>query len=609
MIIIIVYVLLAMHYVPIIEPVMDEGTYLLKGKWYWENIYQPFQEKGPLTNKPPLSFYSLGISQILFSRGLESGRYFAVFLGAILLIGQWLTVKRLAGTWWAAASIALYTISPAWIIYYSRAMTQVVTSLLIAWSLYFVLGEDRKQSQLIIGAILAAMVVMVRQNLLPLFMFTLLYILWENGLKKSIVPIFSGLIVFIGFNAIYWPEIYLHIWQPFLPNFFNEIVIDIFRLDSLTGNLGTANLIKKYDLIYELQVLFDGVRYFFIPIMASIIVFIILPIKNLLTIRRYRKVLYLAFNFVFLSIIHYFFAMYENNVLYSFPAYFAFYLPLGTILLPLLSKDIIEFNNKKKETVLILTVILTCTGIGLSLYREIAPYFMNIHLPSFRQRTLFHGPYMLWDVLLNRYNISIRLQEFIIPTCVGLIAGVMIIFWGKVIQRIITHAKGKSLPYGRILIIFIFFLSILITPTFILAGHNSIETCPNSNIPKIYEKAAEDLRSVIPSNSLVYLEGPTPVLFMYLPDIKIFPAQLNMQFNFRDGGDLATIENMSYWNDELAQRWIEESDFLFLDQATYESRFLNLSSELQNDFLKIPNHLTLDPCNTQYTIVILKRTT
>jgi hypothetical protein len=34
-----------MHYVPIIEPVMDEGTYLLKGKWYWENTYQPFQEK------------------------------------------------------------------------------------------------------------------------------------------------------------------------------------------------------------------------------------------------------------------------------------------------------------------------------------------------------------------------------------------------------------------------------------------------------------------------------------------------------------------------------------------------------------------------------------
>jgi uncharacterized BrkB/YihY/UPF0761 family membrane protein len=66
--------------------------------------------------------------------------------------------------------------SPSWIIYYSRAMTQVVTSLLIVWSLYFLLGEDRKQSQLIIGAILAALVVMVRQNLLPLFVFTLLYI-------------------------------------------------------------------------------------------------------------------------------------------------------------------------------------------------------------------------------------------------------------------------------------------------------------------------------------------------------------------------------------------------------------------------------------------------
>jgi hypothetical protein len=30
-------------------------------------------------------------------------------------------------------------------------------------------------------------------------------------------------------------------------------------------------------------------------------------------------------------------------------------------------------------------------------------------------------------------------------------------------------------------------------------------------------------------------------------------------------------EKRGYWNDDLALRWIQEADFLFLDQTTYET--------------------------------------
>lgn len=605
-IIVIIYVLLAVHYVPIIEPVMDEGTYLLKGKWFWENTYQPFQEKGPLTNKPPLAFYSLGISQILFTPGLESGRYFAVFLGVLLLIGQWLTVKRLAGAWWATASIALYAISPAWIIYYSRAMTQVVTSLLIVWSLYFLLGEDRKQSQLMVGAILAALVVMVRQNLLPLFVFTLLYILWENGLKKSIVPILVGSIVFIGFNVIYWPEIYLHIWQPYFPGLLNRFITSLFHLNLPSGDLGSDYLVKNYNPVYELQVLFDSMRYFFIPIIVSIFTFILLFPKRLFNEKKHRKTAFLAFSFIFLVALHYGYAVYENVVLYSFPAYIAFYLPLAVTLIPLFFKEISSPENRRRQWMLSIAVVFISAGIGLSLYREIAPFFMNLNLPSISQHT-FHGPYKLWDVLLNRYQISIRTQEFIIPTIVGFLSGWIILLSAFIYQKIKSH-KNKSVSFGSSLILITLAIGILLTPTFILSGHNSIPTCNNSNIPERYEAIGKALQKIIPAGSHVYLEGHTPIIILYLPDIQVFPSQLNMYFYYHNGGDTNYLERISHWNDELALRWIREADFLFLDQTTYENRFLNLSPELQAEFQQLPNHITLDPCDSQSTILIFRRT-
>jgi 4-amino-4-deoxy-L-arabinose transferase-like glycosyltransferase len=600
-----VYILLAIHYVQIIEPVMDEGTYLLKGKWYWEGTYQPFEENGPLTNKPPIAFYSLGISQILFPAGLASGRYFAVFLGVLLLIGQWLTVRRLAGNWWAVLSIALYAISPAWIIYYSRAMTQVVTSLLIIWSLYFVLGDKRKQWQLIVGAILAALVAMVRQNLLPLFLFTLIYIIWENGFRKSIIPILAGLLAFIGLNAFYWPAIYFYIWKPYFPGFINDLVINTFNLQTPAGDLGTQVLDRDYGILYETQVLFDGVRYFFIPILATITSFIVLFPKKMCVEKEHRKTTFLAFGFLFLSILHFYYVVLRNNILYSFPAYFAFFLPLAVTLIPLFYKEVLDLKNRTRQWILSLSIVLLCSGIGLSLYREIAPFFMDIHLPSISQRILLHGPYPLWDVLLNRFHISIRTQEFLIPTIVGFLAGIFILILARIILLVLKHKK-KAISYGSVLILSIFSLGYVLTPTFLLAGHSSIPTCASSDIPTEYEEIGEDLQKIIPANSRVYIEGYTPIVLLYLPDVEIYPAQMNMQFNFRNGGDSTFIEKRGYWNDELALQWIQESDFLFFDQVTYEQRFLALDPSIQSKFQLITNAIPSNPCITSELMILKK---
>ncbi|HAF61763.1 MAG TPA: hypothetical protein DCK95_05510 [Anaerolineaceae bacterium] len=608
LLILIAYVLCAIQYTKIIEPVMDEGTYLLKGKWYLDGTYEPFEDYGPITNKPPLSFYSLGISQIVFKPGLASGRYFAVFLSVLLLIGQWMTVRRLAGKWWATASIALYLISPAWIIYYSRAMTQVVTSLLIVWSLYFLLGENRKKGQLMLGLILAAMTVMVRQNLLPFFIFSIFYVIWENGFKKSWLPVLVGLLAFLGLNIPYWPQIYPIIWKPYFPAFFNNLISSFYDLSFASGDLGKAILEREYGWIYETQVLFDSVRYFFIPIFATILSFLLLFPTKMFKDSKHKKTLYLAGNFLFLSVIHFYYVVLRNNVLYSFPAYIAFYLPLGITIIPLLFKDILELKNKTRQWIVSITVVLLCTGIGLSLYREIAPALMNLNLPSISQGKIFNGPYELWDVLLNRFHISIRTQEFILPTIAGFLTSIVILILSWITHSIVhRNRKGKSYSFGSILILGILCLSVLFSPTFILAKNSSIATCPGSDVPAHYEKNGEKIKSLIPSGSHVYWEGPTPILFLYLPEVEVFPTQLNMQFYYRVGGDAEFVEKRGYWNEELALRWITEADFLVFDEESYSSRFKSLDAHIQSQFQEVDQSIILDPCDSTSTLIILQR--
>lgn len=602
--IITVYVFQAVQYTRTIEPVMDEGTYLLKGKWYWEGTYQPFEANGPLTNKTPFSFYILGISQILFKPGLASGRYFAVFLSVLLLIGQWLTVKRLAGSWWACLSISLYLISPAWIIYFSRAMTQVVTSLIIVWSLYFFLGKDRTRVQLLIGAILSTATVMVRQNMLPFYLLTLLYILWENGWRKSALPILASMAVFLGMNLLYWPQIYQYIWQPLLPDFFNKLVSSILHFDLLTGNIGQPLLVYEYNTVYETQVFFDGIRYFFLPCLATLFSLILLFPKALFKDKNHKKTAYLAISFLILTIMHYAYALYENNVLYSFPAYYAFYLPIGVTLIPLIVKDCLKIESKTRQWILGITAVATCTGIGLSLYREIAPFFMNLNLPSISQHTL-SGPYELWDVLLNQYHISMHTQEFIIPTIAGLLGGLLILLIVKLIHSIIVK-KEKHYSYGSILILVFFVLGYLLSPTFILSKNSSIPIHPDTNIPEEFEQTAEQFKPILPENALVYWDGFTPILFLYLPDIRIFPAQLNLEFYYRVNGDTDAIEEHGFWNDELAARWMEEADILVFTEETYQKRFATLDPAVQSTFSRIPVQISLDPYSQHETAIILE---
>ena len=143
---------------------LDEGAYLLKGFLFATGKYWPFQDFGPWTNHMPLSFLVPGWVQVLFGPGLRTGRYLAVFLSLLMLVGIWILGRRLGGVWWAAALVWYFAINGPAIKTYSVMGSQGLVACILVWILVLVLGPGRKFWQVIIGTFLAGILLLTRIN-------------------------------------------------------------------------------------------------------------------------------------------------------------------------------------------------------------------------------------------------------------------------------------------------------------------------------------------------------------------------------------------------------------------------------------------------------------
>lgn len=599
--VILIYIFQTTSLIHHIQPVMDEGTYLLKGKWLIDGTYQPFQDYGPLINKPPFSFISLGISQFI-SPGLESGRIIAIIFGSLTLIGIFLIVNHLCGKWWGVFSIFLFTISPAWEIYYSRAMTQVVSSFLVAWSLFFILVEFKRDWHFYVGIILASLVVMIRQNMLPYFGLVIVYIIWETGFNKGWRIALVGIISFFILNAIYWPKIYAAIWAPQLPSFINSIIFKLTGTSALYDVSSVLQLNKDFSFLDEIRVFFSGVRFFFIPLFSAVAIFITVSPKSLIE-KKQRKTIFLSVSFLFLIAIHFLASILQNNFLYSFPAYYGFFLPLGIILIPLLLTNLTDRQSKNRLFLLIILVLMITTGVGFSLQQDIATSLLTIRVP--RLHASSHQAYELWDVLSSRFNLSYSTLSQILPAMAGFLFGLLILFMSFLFRKLIKINQQPISATSTILVITMM-IGLVLSPTDVLAGNGSIGMCENDVLAR-NEEIGTILQNTIKEGSRIYWEGTIPTPLLYLHGYQYFPAQLNMQFNYLKDGNTEVVEKNGFWNDELAQRWINEADYLVLSPEASLKRGVNSDTDLIKKYELIDITKSLNPCSETTVLKIYKK--
>ncbi len=185
---------------------LDEGLYLYKGYLFATGQQIPFADYGVWTNHAILSFLIPGYIQKWFGPGLETGRYFMIFLSLFTLLGLWVFAKRWGNAWWAAGAVWVMVLNPAEIKVHTLAISEGLVAALLVWIVVLVVGEGRPLWQILLASALTAPLVLTRENMAFVPPILFLYIFWQHGWKADLLAGLCAGVLFLAGNAFYFPN-------------------------------------------------------------------------------------------------------------------------------------------------------------------------------------------------------------------------------------------------------------------------------------------------------------------------------------------------------------------------------------------------------------------
>jgi len=558
----------------------DEGAYLYQGFLFAKNLYRPFQNYGFWQYMAPLSYIIPGYIQAWFGPSLLVGRYFAIFLGLVALLGVWIVACRLGGKWWAAISLLILALNPANIKIYSLAVTQVLVACMLTWVMVLTLGENRPAWQIVTGSILSGLLVLTRQNLVPLVPILAVYIFVQNGKKIGLWALLSLILVLGIGHIIYWPNI-LSLWTPWIP----EKIIPF--LDFVRPPLDGTALMGTSTMTSRIFVFFQGFSFQAFIMIGCVAVFILWPPQWKSSAKRCTSV-FLAVLFVTLLVFHGLASLASNVRVYNYTIYLSFFCEIGLFLVISSFKEWDQTPSRTKSLLSTIFIIILFPGLGYAAF-QVFGYelkdsfftFLNIHLP--RTQDFFHtwrllpGSASLREVLANKFGIvfdpflDIDAYRRILPVLAGLVIGIVFLCIIWMIQRWLGKKFHRRYGYGYIGLIALLAASFVLSPTPLLGGMYNVYDC-QSNAIQGYEKVGFYLARIITAGSKVYWEadeGVAPLL--YIPNIKLLPGQIYSRWSFSPSEDSDKVLRFGLWNQALSDQWAIKADFILVEERLYDN--------------------------------------
>ena len=113
------------------------------------------------------------------------------------------------------------------------------------------------------------------------------------------------------------------------------------------------------------------------------------------------------------------------------------------------------------------------------------------------------------------------------------------------------------------------------------------------------------MSQVIEPGSNIYWEGRLLAIFLYLPDVHIYAPQMNHVHSYFTGGDPDTFLRFSQWNDELARQWLEEADYILVQNT--EKVYLTDEMLESGEFVKVTSAPRAEKCRWESVIRVYRR--
>jgi hypothetical protein len=534
------------------QSILDEGAYLYKGYLFATGQYFPYQTYGPWTNHTPLAFLIPGWIQVLFGPGLRTGRYFAIFAAVLMLLGLWILARRLGNRWWAAGTVWVLAINPFLMKTYSLAITQGLIACLLIWTLVFVIGEKKPLWQIIVGSALAAITVMTRINLLPVLPMVILFVFWQHGKKAGVAATLSGGMVFLGIHAFFWPGI-MQVWnrlRSLLP------FLNIWRLPSQHSQLAWH---PEPTFAGRILSFFSGISGQFTAMVGVLAALLLWPRKDRWKNQSdMRSALFIVVLFVTLLIMHFWAALGKSYCVSCFPGYLAFFSEMGLLIIILTAVIWRQQLPVWYQALIFVLILGLFTGIGFGSFETLGEPLTDLPLPHWLVGSTSTDVVSLGAVLTNKFGLDAKTLRRLLPIGLGTGVGLLtlgcafLIYWRTRSHSVIM---GKITSFGYWAIVMMLIAGTILTPTPLFGGGVFAYDCTGDVILS-YEAAGKHLAENIPPGSSVYWKGGLSVVpLLYVPNIKIHPAQINGDYNFQLGESQEPVDEYGMWNQTLANQW------------------------------------------------------
>lgn len=592
----ILYLIRAIIYAHTTVSSLDEGSYLIKGMFYLNGVYTPFEPYGPLTNKAPFAFLIPGIAEYVFGAGLRTGRYFSIFLGLLTILGVWITARRWTDNWLAAFTVWVFALSPMIIKLHARAVSEVIIACILAWICVLILDKERPLWQAILAAALAAVAVFTRQNMAPILPFLILYTFWQHGKQKGIWAFVTGSFFFLAFHIFYWPRV-MTIWTPWLPENLTPF-LDPFRIPTDSVPIWDPNI----DFWNRLNSFFQGIRYHFIPLIGGLFGLILLPPRSdWKSAPAMRAAVFLAVSYFVLAAMHGWAAIasqYESySCVFCFSNYLGFFDPLGILFFVItLAYAWSQNPNRVVQIFSVLAVVAVATGIGYSLFEQVGSGLLNLPIvPRIRSGGL--GFVAIVNALTQGLAMPLVQVKRWISSSLGFLTGLAVLLASFFIS------KRAQKPNFTLTLVNSFLVTGFVLSPILHLGESRLDC--DTDIIRDHEELGAYLASIIPAGSLVYWDGGnayTPMI--YVPEARIFPPQINDGYTFHIGGDPDVLYYFSHWNSELDSRWRAEADIFIIEAKRYANWKDFLAPQEFQEFAK-PTHSP--SCNEGAELRIFQR--
>jgi hypothetical protein len=602
---VVLYSVQAWAYIHIQTSFVDEGGYLYLGDLYLRGILRPFQDFGPIRQYAPLAYLIPGQIEQWFGPGLFTGRFFSAFCGLLMLIPLWLTARRFGGKWWATAIIWIMALTPVSVQIYSLALSQAFVACLMAWSLFFVLGEKRPIWQIVAGSILSGLTVMTRQNLVLFPPLLVAYVFWQYGRKAGWWSIFSSLLPILIIHIIYWPNI-LQIWVIWLP----ANLIPFLKAYQLPPTAQSAVAFPGLSSI--LLSFVQGYRFHYFSMVGFIVCLFLWPGAAEWKKQVDKRAAYfLATLFLLLLLLHAWGSIFSTNI--SSPCTFCFTPYLAFFDITALLLIIVSFASWRKKASMVkqigivLFFLILSPGLGYAAYDRFGPWLLTIKFPAFNRglNPRLWIPFITpWDILANKFHVDYWKSRTPVVIVAGFILGMLFLILGRLIyKKLSKRGKTSNYSFGAFLLLALLGLGVLLSP--LMGGSYLPDGLCMADIPHTYKQIGTTLSNLIPFGSQVYWDAKTSVPLLYAPGISIYPSQIYGLYGYRIGGDPHQMVKNGLYNDELARLWREKADFIVTESSGYNIQIPG--GDL--DTLKFEAFRTApaNPCDPYSYLIVYKR--